>query len=204
MIELKVISAEILAYGIPTTETSGAAGYDLRACLKAPITVYPESSMSVPTGVAVHIKDKNLAGFVMPRSGLAAKHRVTLQNAVGLIDSDYQGELKVLIRNEGDRPFIINPGDRIAQLVFVPVVHPVLAVVTDFGTDSVRGSSGFGSTGVESRPLSQGTSLPVDTGYAFPTQSIGNDEKPQQGHPFALFPIYESTGQEQLEMEYGS
>ena len=202
MIELKVVNPDILQYGIPTTETAGSAGYDLRACIEAPITVYPEQTVMIPTGVAIYIRNRALAGFVMPRSGLAAKHRLTLQNAVGLIDSDYQGELQVLLRNESEKPYIVGLGDRIAQLVFVPIVHPVMSVVTNF-TPTARGTGGFGSTGVASRHLADGPKATTLPGYSYPSQSIGNDEKIEVGSVVPVVSMFEPTGSEMLEADYG-
>lgn len=204
MIELKVVNPEILLYGIPTTETLGAAGYDLRACIEVPITILPDTTVKIPTGIAIHIKNRDLAGMIMPRSGLAANFSLTLQNAVGLIDSDYQGELQVLLRNEGRDIYRVMPGDRIAQLVFVPIKHPMVAVVQEF-TPTTRGSGGFGSTGISSRNLSASASHeePSDPGREFPTQSLGNDELTFPGTIMPNVLLYEPTGQELLEVEYG-
>lgn len=203
-VEIKIINPSILMYGVPTTETSGSAGYDLRACIEESVTVFPDTMVKIPTGIAIHIKNKHYAGMLMPRSGLADKFQITLQNAVGLIDSDYQGELCVLIRNEGYEPYKINIGDRIAQLVFVPVIHPVLVVVQEF-TPTDRGGSGFGSTGIVSRNLTASAEYEEASqpGRELPTQSLGNDELITIGTHIKNVIMYEATGQELLEVEYG-
>lgn len=205
MIELKVINPDILLFGVPTTESAGAAGYDLRACIEDSVTLLPDTTLKIPTGVAVHIKDRYLSGMIMPRSGLAANFSLTLQNSVGLIDSDYQGELQVLLRNEGREPYKVNPGDRIAQLVFVPVVRPVLSVVNTFSSDSDRGSNGFGSTGYDSRILATATQYepPSAPGISVPTQSLGNDNPIYPGTITPIAELYVPTGQELLEAEFG-
>lgn len=203
-VEIKIIDPAVLSYGVPTTETAGAAGYDLRACIETPVTVLPDSVFKVPTGVAIHIKNRHYAGMIMPRSGLAAKFSITLQNAVGLLDSDYQGEVCILVRNEGREPYKINPGDRIAQLVFVPVVHPMLIVVQEFDT-SKRGTGGFGSTGVVSRDLATASQYEPDStsGRVLPSQYLGNDHALTPGEITIPNMMYMPTGQELLEAEYG-
>jgi len=137
-----------LDYGTP-----GAAGIDLRACIDQPILLERGGkSVLIPTGVAIHIKDPNFAGFILPRSGMGHKHGLVLGNGTGLIDSDYQGELFVSAwaRPQGDLPAVlINPGERIAQLVFQPVVHAQFNWVTSFEEESERGEGGFGSTGIQ-------------------------------------------------------
>ena len=204
-VEVKIVNQAILEYGIPTQETAGAAGYDLRACIEEPILIPVDSSVKIPTGIAVHIKSKNYAGFVMPRSGLAAKFSITLQNAVGLIDSDFQGELQVLMRNEGREVYRVNPGDRIGQLVFVPVVTPIMLVVTEFSVSTDRGEKGFGSTGVASRSLNTPLAEDVATapGGEYPTQALGNSRPIEVGAIQPNTVTYEPTGQELLEAEYG-
>ena len=131
---------------LPHYATAGAAGLDLRACLDAPLTLAPGQSELVRTGLAIHLGDPGLAAVVLPRSGLGAKHGIVLGNLVGLIDSDYQGEVIVSAWNRGQSAFTIQPLERIAQLVVVPVVQVELAVVEEFAA-SARGSGGFGSTG---------------------------------------------------------
>ncbi len=131
---------------MPAYATHGSAGLDLRACLDAPRTVEPGQTVLLPTGLAIHIADPGLAAMILPRSGLGHKHGIVLGNLVGLIDSDYQGELMVSCWNRGHDTFTIDVGERIAQLVLVPVVQADFEVVDQFD-DSVRGSGGFGSTG---------------------------------------------------------
>jgi dUTP pyrophosphatase len=131
---------------LPHYATPGAAGLDLRACLDEPLTLAPGDSQLVPSGIAIHLDDPALAAIVLPRSGLGAKHGIVLGNLVGLIDSDYQGQIFVSVWNRGRGSFTIEPLERIAQLVVVPVVQVALEVVDAF-TASDRGASGFGSTG---------------------------------------------------------
>lgn len=146
-IELKILNPR-LGQDIPLPEyaTDGSAGLDLRACLVNPLTVYAGDTVLIPTGLAIHIRDPGLAAMVLPRSGLGHKHGIVLGNLVGLIDSDYQGELLVSCWNRGHAPFTIAVGERIAQLIIVPVVHAQFAIVPEF-TPSDRGAGGFGSTG---------------------------------------------------------
>jgi len=131
---------------MPHYATPGAAGLDLRACVDAPLVLEPGDSQLVPSGIAIHIGDPGYAAIVLPRSGLGAKHGIVLGNLVGLIDSDYQGQLFVSVWNRGRAAFTIRPLERIAQLVVVPVVQVALQVVDEF-TESQRGAGGFGSTG---------------------------------------------------------
>jgi dUTP pyrophosphatase len=126
--------------------TPGSAGLDLRACLQAPLHLAPGQTTLVPTGMAIHLADPGLAAMILPRSGLGHKHGIVLGNLVGLIDSDYQGELMVSVWNRSSESFTLNPLDRIAQLVVVPVLQVGFNVVEEF-TDSARGAGGFGSTG---------------------------------------------------------
>ena len=126
--------------------SAGAAGLDLRACLEAPLTLQPGDSQLVPSGIAIHIGDPGFAAIVLPRSGLGAKHGIVLGNLVGLIDSDYQGQVLVSVWNRGQAAFTIQPMDRIAQLVVVPVQQVEFNVVGEFDS-SRRGTGGFGSTG---------------------------------------------------------
>ena len=133
-------------FELPQRATAGSAGIDLRAMLEAPLTLAPGDCELIPTGLAVHIADPNLAGMILPRSGLGHKHGLVLGNLVGLIDSDYQGPLMVSCWNRGTAEFTIDVGERIAQFVLVPVVAPELEVVEAFD-DSARGAGGFGSTG---------------------------------------------------------
>ena len=131
---------------LPRYGTAGAAGLDIRACLAAPLTLDPGRSQLVPSGIAIHIGDPGFAAIILPRSGLGAKHGIVLGNLVGLIDSDYQGQVFVSVWNRGQAAFTIQPMDRIAQLVVVPVQQVKFNVVEEFETSS-RGSGGFGSTG---------------------------------------------------------
>ena len=134
------------AIPLPAYATAGSAGLDLRACLDEPRVLAPGKADLLPTGLAIHIDDPGLAAVILPRSGLGHKHGIVLGNLVGLIDSDYQGQLMVSCWNRGQEPFTIQPGERIAQLVVVPVVQVALEVVEDF-TDSARGAGGFGHSG---------------------------------------------------------
>ena len=130
----------------PQYSTKGAAGLDLRACIDAPLELGPGGSALVPSGIAIHLAGSGLAALVLPRSGLGHKHGIVLGNLVGLIDSDYQGQVFVSCWNRGREPFVVNPMERIAQLVVIPVVQVELNVVESFD-ESARGEGGFGSTG---------------------------------------------------------
>ena len=131
---------------LPHYATDGSAGLDMRACLKSPLTLNPGETALIPTGMAIHLDDPGLAAVLLPRSGLGHKHGIVLGNLVGLIDSDYQGEVMVSCWNRGSEPFTIEIGERIAQMVIVPVVQVQFDIVSEF-SDSERGSGGFGSTG---------------------------------------------------------
>ncbi|WP_304639270.1 dUTP diphosphatase [Pseudomonas sp.] len=131
---------------LPHYATEGSAGLDLRAMLEGPLTLKPGATTLIPTGLAIHIADPGLAALILPRSGLGHKHGIVLGNLVGLIDSDYQGQLMVSCWNRGTDPFTMEPGERIAQLVLVPVLQARLEVVESFD-DSQRGAGGFGHTG---------------------------------------------------------
>jgi dUTP pyrophosphatase len=130
----------------PHYATPGAAGMDLRACIEAPVRLHPGETMLVPAGIAIHLADPGLAAMILPRSGLGHKHGIVLGNLVGLIDSDYQGEIFVSLWNRGHEVFLLNPLDRVAQLVVVPVLQVNFNVVDNFD-ESHRGAGGFGSTG---------------------------------------------------------
>ncbi len=146
-IELKILDPRLgREIPLPAYATTGSAGLDLRACLTEPLTVHPGETHLIPTGLAMHIADPGLAAMVLPRSGLGHKHGIVLGNLVGLIDSDYQGELLVSCWNRGHAPFTIDIGERIAQLVIVPVVRAEFAIVPEF-TPSSRGTGGFGHSG---------------------------------------------------------
>ena len=144
-LEVRVLDPRVRD-ALPTYSTPGAAGLDLRACLDAPLVLRPGDSPLVPTGLALHLGDPGLAAVVLPRSGLGAKHGIVLGNLVGLIDSDYQGQIMVSVWNRGKADYTIQPLERIAQLVVVPVVRVELSVVDAFA-ESERGVGGFGSTG---------------------------------------------------------
>lgn len=131
---------------LPAYATDGSAGLDLRACLQAPLVLEPGQTALIPTGLAIHIADPGLAAMILPRSGLGHKHGIVLGNLVGLIDSDYQGELMVSCWNRGQAPFTVDVAERIAQLILVPVVQAAFEVVDSFD-DTARGAGGFGSTG---------------------------------------------------------
>ncbi len=133
-------------FPLPAYATDGAAGLDLRACVEAPLTLAPGDTQLIRTGLAIHIGDPALAAVILPRSGLGHKHGIVLGNLVGLIDSDYQGELLVSCWNRGKESFNIQPGERIAQLVFVPVVRAHFDIVDEFEVSN-RGAGGFGHTG---------------------------------------------------------
>jgi len=145
-IDVKLLDERLKAHP-PAYDTSGAAGLDLRACLPAPITLHPGETTLVPSGLAIHLADPGLAAMVLPRSGLGHKHGIVLGNLVGLIDSDYQGQIFVSVWNRGRASFTIQPMERIAQLVVVPVLQVGFNVVDDFDA-SERGAGGFGSTGL--------------------------------------------------------
>ena len=146
-IKVKIMSDRIGdEISFPHYATAGSAGIDLPACLAEPLTVSPGQRVTVPTGIAIDIPDRQIAGLIFPRSGLAAKYGVSLANAVGLIDSDYKGEILAAVHNHSDQTYTINPGERIAQLVFLPVYRAVFEPVAEL-SDSDRGTGGFGSTG---------------------------------------------------------
>ena len=144
-LEVKILDERIRGM-LPRYATAGAAALDLRACVETPLTLLPGGSQLVHSGIAIHVADPGYAAVVLPRSGLGSKHGIVLGNLVGLIDSDYQGEVLVSVWNRGQTSFTIQPLDRIAQLVVVPVVQVELEVVGEFAA-STRGTGGFGSTG---------------------------------------------------------
>lgn len=145
-IDVKILDSR-LNEQLPDYATSGSAGLDLRACLDAPLTLAPNAWQLVPTGLAIHLADPGFAAMILPRSGLGHKHGIVLGNLVGLIDSDYQGQLMVSAWNRSPAVFTIEPMERIAQLVIVPVVQAELNIVNEFGEVSERGAGGYGSTG---------------------------------------------------------
>jgi dUTP pyrophosphatase len=144
-IDIKILN-ECMRDQLPQYATPGSAGLDLRACIDAPLTLEPGETKLVPTGLAIHVADPGYAALILPRSGLGHKHGIVLGNLVGLIDSDYQGELMISTWNRGHTTFTLNPLERLAQLVIVPVVQAQFNIVDDFAA-SERGAGGFGSTG---------------------------------------------------------
>jgi dUTP pyrophosphatase len=144
-IDIKILDPRMQEQ-LPGYATAGSAGLDLRACLDAPLTIQPGETHLIPTGLAIHIGDPGYAAMILPRSGLGHKHGIVLGNLVGLIDSDYQGQLMVSTWNRGQTEFTLNPMERLAQLVIVPVMQVAFRVVDDFA-GSERGDGGFGSTG---------------------------------------------------------
>ena len=146
-LEVKILDPRIgRDIELPRRATSGSAGLDLRACIDAPLTLEPGQAELIPTGIAIHLADPALAAVLLPRSGLGHKHGIVLGNLVGLIDSDYQGQVMVSTWNRGERAYTIQPGERIAQMVVVPVVQVEFEIVEEFEA-SARGAGGFGSTG---------------------------------------------------------
>ena len=143
MVKIKLLNENA---SVPSRESDGAAGYDLRACIDAPITLEKGKIFAVPTGVAIELPSKNLVAVVCARSGLAIRHGIALANGVGIIDSDYRGEIKVGLLNSGEEDFVINPGERIAQMLIMPVETPELQICDEL-SETERGSGGFGSTG---------------------------------------------------------
>ena len=146
-IQLKILDARIgNEFPLPHYATEGAAGMDLRACLNEPMEILPAETRLIPTGIAVHIEDPSLAAVLLPRSGLGHKHGIVLGNLVGLIDSDYQGQIFVSCWNRSSTPFVVEVGERIAQMVFVPIAQVAFQLVDEFQT-SHRGEGGFGHSG---------------------------------------------------------
>lgn len=146
-VQLKILDPRLGSeFALPDYATDGSAGIDLRACVDEPTTIAAGQTVLIPSGIAIHMEDPSLAAVILPRSGLGHKHGIVLGNLVGLIDSDYQGQVFVSTWNRGDEPYVIEPGARLAQLVFVPVVQANFEIVDDF-TESARGAGGFGHTG---------------------------------------------------------
>ena len=145
-IDVKILDPR-LAQQLPAYATPGSAGLDLRACLEQPLVLEPNAWQLVPTGMAIHLADPGYAALILPRSGLGHKHGIVLGNLVGLIDSDYQGQLMVSAWNRSQLPFTIEPMERIAQLVIVPVLQAKFNIVDDFAAATERGAGGYGSTG---------------------------------------------------------
>lgn len=146
-IQLKILNEKIgKEFPLPNYATLGSAGLDLRAYLQEPLVLEANTVALIPTGIAIHMEDSSLAAVILPRSGLGHKHGIVLGNLVGLIDSDYQGEILISCWNRGQEDFTVQPGERVAQMVFVPVVQAQFEIVPEF-TDSHRGAGGFGSSG---------------------------------------------------------
>lgn len=147
-IETKIVNSLIgSSIPLPQYATGGSAALDLRACLHETMTVAPGETVTIPSGIAISIHDPGLVAILAPRSGLGIKHGLVLANTIGVIDSDYQGEIKIGIRNQGNEPYSIQPGERICQMLFIPVVQASLRVVEQFSEESERGTGGFGHTG---------------------------------------------------------
>lgn len=132
---------------LPVRATTGAAGFDLVANIASPIEILPGDTHLIETGVYLNIKNRNIAAIILPRSGLGSKHGIVLGNLIGLIDSDYQGQVMVCLWNRSDKSYTIQPGERICQMIFVPVIHPTFSIVENFSSETGRGSGGFGHTG---------------------------------------------------------
>lgn len=145
-VQIKIIDKQVEHYGLPQYATAGSAGMDLRACIEQPLSIAPQQTVLIPTGIAVYIGDPQLAAMLLPRSGLGHKHGIVLGNLVGLIDSDYQGQLFVSCWNRSEQAYQVAVGERIAQMVFVPIAQVALEAVTEFAL-SERGQGGFGHTG---------------------------------------------------------
>lgn len=146
-IEIQIIDLSIKKnFLLPTYATSGSSGLDLRACIERKIKLKPEKTVLVPTGIAIYIKNPNITALILPRSGLGHKKGIVLGNLVGLIDSDYQGQLMISLWNRSKKKFYINPDDRIAQIIFIPVIKPIFSLVKNFDK-TVRAENGFGHSG---------------------------------------------------------
>jgi dUTP pyrophosphatase len=154
-IELKILDPRLHEWGLPRYQTALSAGIDLHACIDAPLTLEPQApAVLIPSGIAVLMNDPHLVAFLLARSGLGHRHGLVLGQAVGTIDADYTNQIFIsawLRTPPGSAPFTIQPGDRIAQLVFLPIARPEFAIVEDFSTQTERGEAGFGSTGVNVR-----------------------------------------------------
>lgn len=151
-VQVKLLNPKIGSdpnFPLPTRATDGSAGIDLRACIDEPVVIKAGETKLIGTGMAIYIKDPNFAGIILPRSGLGHKHGIVLGNLVGLIDADYQGELMVSVWNRSDADFTLNPAERMAQYMVVPVLRPSFKIVDEFSDDSERGAGGFGSSGIK-------------------------------------------------------
>ena len=147
-IQTKILNPKIGAeFPMPEFATDGSAGMDLRACIDKPIEILPGETIMVPTGIAIYIADPSIMAVIAPRSGLSFKHSIGLKNFVGIIDSDYQNEIGIAVWNHGQNSYTIQPGERICQMMFVPVLQPSLEIVTEFNQESARGLGGWGHSG---------------------------------------------------------
>lgn len=149
-VQVKILNPKIGTdpnFPMPTRATDGSAGIDLRACIDEPMTIKAGETKLIGTGMAIYIADPNYAGIILPRSGLGHKHGIVLGNLVGLIDADYQGELMVSVWNRSETDFVLNPAERMAQYMVVPVVRPIFEIVEEFNELSARGAGGFGHSG---------------------------------------------------------
>ena len=146
-VEIRLASSYIDKSLLPAYSTDGAAGLDLVANIPSPLTVQPGEVHLVGTGIHLNIKNKHIAATILPRSGLGSKHGIVLGNLVGLIDSDYQGQVMVSVWNRSDCLYTIQPGERICQMIFIPIIHPRFTIVENFSTETQRGHGGFGHTG---------------------------------------------------------
>lgn len=147
LIETKIVNPILREVGLPSYASTGAAGMDLVACLEEPLELGPGKNALIGTGIAINIQDPGLAAMVASRSGLALRHQVRVSQGLGVVDSDYHGEIGVILQNDGNEPYIVQPGERIAQLVFMPVVQVGLNEVSEFTSETERGQGGFGHTG---------------------------------------------------------
>ena len=147
-IETKIINPLIgTKFPLPSYATHGSAAMDLRACLETAVTIQPGETVLIPSGIAISIHEPGLVALLVPRSGLGIKHGIVLANTIGVIDSDYQGEIGIGIYNRGIKPYMIEPGERICQMMFLPISQVALQVVSEFSQESKRGAGGFGHTG---------------------------------------------------------
>ena len=147
-IQTKILNPKVgVDFPLPSYATDGSAGMDLRACIDQPVTVHPGETVMVATGIAIYIADPSIMAVLAPRSGLSLKHGIGLKNFVGIIDSDYQNEIGIAVWNHGSQSYTIQPGERICQMLFVPVLQPELELVDEFNSESTRGLGGWGHSG---------------------------------------------------------
>ncbi len=147
-IQTKILNPKVgNDFPLPDFATAGSAGMDLRACIDSPVTIAAGETVMIPTGIAIYIADSSVMAVIAPRSGLSFKHSIGLKNFIGIIDSDYQNEIGIAVWNHGRQDYSIQPGDRICQMMFVPVIQPSLEIVTEFSDESARGLGGWGHSG---------------------------------------------------------